>query len=346
MPQRVRLEDIINKTVFMDLAAEARPELTAFFESGVVVRDPLADALAAADGQDGVLPFWLDLDPDKEPNYSSDQEDEATPDKVVQSEQRTRKSHLNNGWSAMDLARELQMGTDAMRHIRNRLDTWWVRQWQRRVIATTRGLWAANVAGNLTTHGVAGDMTLDISIEDGAAATSANRFSRSAFTAVNFTMGDHVDDIRAILVHSVIYKAMIDNDDIEFIRDSKGEMTIPTYMGKRVIVDDMCPVIPGTTSGFRYVSTLYGAAAFAYGEAHPIVPFEVERNPASGHGGGNETLWSRKTWLIHPAGHSNTGAVKTGNAGSQTLADLRNATNWTRTHFRKNVPLAFLITNG
>ena len=85
---------------------------------------------------------------------------------------------------------------------------------------------------------------------------------------------------------------------------------------------------------------------FAYGEGTPTVPTEVWRNPQTGHGGGEEQLWLRKTWMIHPFGHTNNNAVATGASGNQTLADLRNQSNWTRVLARKNVPMAFLVTNG
>ena len=343
---KVRLEDVVDVTVFMDLEAENSPEKTAFFESGVVVRDPLADALADADGREGVLPFWLDLDPSTEPNYSSDQDTLASVDKTSQSEQRVRKAHLNKGWSVMDLTRELQTGVDAMRHIRNRFDKWWQRQWQRRIIATTLGLLNANVAGRVTASGAASDMIVDVSLETLVGQTAANRFNRSAFTRAIFTLGDNAPNLRAILVHSIIMKTMVDNDDIDYMLDSQGKPTIPSYMSHRVIVDDMCPVIAGTTSGFRYVSVLFGEAAFAYGEGTPLVPVEIDRIAASGHGGGEEIIWNRKTWLIHPAGHTNNGTTASGTGGSQTLANLQVAANWNRTHFRKNVPIAFLITNG
>lgn len=343
---KVRLTDVIDVKVYQDLPAEHNPELTSFFESGVVIRDPLADSLANASGQDAELPYWLDIDPSIEPNYSTDQDGVATPLKVSQDSVRTRKAYLNQGWSAMDLARELQTNTDAMAHIKNRVDKYYTRQWQRRTVATTKGILNANIAGNLD-NGTAGDMVNDISIEDGDASTSANWFSRAAFNTARFTMGDHVDNLAAMLVHSVIAKRMSDNDDIDFIMDSKGEKAIPTFMGHRIIIDDGVPVIAGGTTGFRYVTTLYGKAAFAYGSGTPMVPVELDRVPAQGDGGGDETLWVRKTWLIHPAGHDNLNATSSEAGGlSQNLADLALETNWHRKHFRKNVPIAFLITNG
>lgn len=345
----VQLADIINTTVFRDLASENTPEKTAWFRSGIVTNDPLFDGICAAPGQTSELPYWKDLNFGVEPNYSTDTSAVSTPQKVSQNEQKARKSYLNQSWSAMDLARDLQRGTDAMQHIRNRVDAYWTSQLQRRLIAMARGVLAANTAGNFAAGGnggTAGDMVVAIAAEAIGSQSPATKYSRAAFVNAAFTMGDKFDAIAAIAVHSVIYKAMIDNNDIDFIIDSAGMLTIPTYMGKSVIVDDLCPVINGTTSGFKYVSMLFGDSMFAWGKASPTVPVEIFRNPDKGNGGGQETLYTRKQWLVHPIGHSNKNVTATGGSGeSQTLADLILAANWERTHYRKNVPLAFLVTN-
>lgn len=342
-----RLANIIDVTVFQDLPAEDNPEKTALFQSGVVVRNQMLDNLANAPGKTAELPFWKDLDPTVEQNYSNDSPaDEATPQQIEQGEQIARKAFLNQGWTESDLAAELAMGGNAMRRIRARVDTYWARRWQRRLIKTAVGVMLNNVAND------DGDMVHDISLETTVGVDEDNLFSRSAMVAAAFTMGDGFEGLRTIVVHSVVAQRMIDNDDIVYVPDSQGNLTIPTFLGKRVVIDDGAPVIAGTTSGFRYVSMLFGQAAFAYGEGTPEVPTEVERFAAQGNGGGVENLWSRKTWIIHPLGHSFTSNTVTGPTGktvnniSPTDANLALAANWERTHFRKNIPLAFLITNG
>jgi hypothetical protein len=143
-------------------------------------------------------------------------------------------------------------------------------------------------------------------------------------------------------VHSSVMKQMVKNDDIDFIPDSQGNLTIPTFMGKRVIVDDGLTVTAGTTDGFKYTSVLFGAGAFGYGDGMPEVPVEIEREAAQGDGGGIETLWRRNTWLLHPFGFQATG-TPAGNSFTQ--AELALAAQWDRVIERKNVPMAFLITN-
>ena len=311
----VQLADVIDVTVFQDLPAVNGVEKTAFFESGIAVASPLFNELADAAGKTSELPFWNDVDESVEPNLTSDDPtDIATPAKVTQGEQITRKAFLNKGLSASDLASELAMGEDAITHCRNRVDRYWSRQWQRRLIASTNGILADNVANDSS------DMVNDISIEAGDSSTSANWFSRSAFTTAAFTSGDHFDDYNAIAVHSVVYKRMVDNDDIDFVPDSQGNLTIPTFMGRRVVVDDTMNVEAGATSGFKYTSVLFGAGAVGYGEGMPKVPVEIEREAAQGEGGGVETLWTRKTWILHPFGFQNTGTPTADSFSSTELA--------------------------
>lgn len=333
----VQLSDIINVTVFQDLPAVNSPEKTAFFEAGVVTRNSLLDSIANQPGKVAELPFWKDLDGSSEVNYTTDNpSDVAVPQKVTQGEQIARKAFVNKGWSSSDLASELVMGAKSMEHIRARTDAYFMRQWQRRLIATCNGVLADNVAANSS------DMVINAAVESTASQTASTKFNRDSFTDAVYTMGDAADALRAIAVHSAVMKQMVKNDDIVYIPDSMGQLSIPTYMGLRVIVDDGLPVVAGSTSGFKYTSVIFGEGAFGYGVGSPTTPVEVEREAAQGNGGGIETLWVRNTWLLHPFGYQQTG-TPAGN--SFTLAELAAATSWSRVIDRKNVPISFLITN-
>jgi hypothetical protein len=333
----VQLADIIDVTVFQDLPAVNSPEKTAFFQSGIVTRNSLLDGLATAAGKVAELPFWNDIDPTVAPNLSNDNPASiATPAKVNQGEQISRKAFLNKGLSATDLASEIAMGPRAMEHIRNRVDTYWLRQWQRRLIAATNGVLADNIASN------SGDMVVSVASQSIAGQSATTRFNRDAFTDAVYTMGDAASNLRAIGVHSRVMAQMVKNDDIVYIPDSMGQLTIPTYMGLRVIVDDGHTVTAGTTDGFVYTSVLYGEGAFGYGDGAPLNPVEIEREAAQGNGAGVETLWTRKTWILHPFGYQQTGTPA---SVSFSLAELGQATSWSRVVERKNVPLGFLRTN-
>lgn len=332
-----RLTDVIIPEVYESYTAVNGPEKTAFFQSGVAVRNAMLDQKANSGGDQLNVPFWKDLDASVAPNLSSDNPaSSATPQKVTAGKQIAQMAYLNQSYSAADLAGEIA-GSSPMQHVRDRFGTYWMRQWQRRTLASLDGILADNVAND------SGDMVNDIAIEDGAAATAANLFSRAAFTGAAFTLGDGFESIQAIGVHSVVYKRMVDNDDIDFIPDSQGQLTIPTFMGRRVIVDDGMTVEAGSTSGFKYTSVLFGAGALGYGEGTATVPVEVEREALQGDGGGVEYLVERKSWLVHPFGFA---VDATPTAASFSLAELRAAATWNRVVERKNVPLAFLVTNG
>lgn len=334
----VRLTDIIDVTVFRDLPAVNSKEKTALFQSGVIVNNPLLNELANSAGKMAELPFWNDLDSTSEPDLSNDDPSQlATPDKITQGEQIARKLFLNKSWQAADLASELAAGPNALQQVRNRVDSYWMKQMQRRIISGLDGVLADNVLND------DGDMVNDISIEDGQNAGAGNVFSRQAFTGAAFTLGDAFEDTGAIAMHSVVYKRAIDNDDIDFIRDSEGRPLMATYMGRQVIVDDGLTVQAGATSGFKYTTVLFGSGALGYGEGSPLVPVEVDRSSLGGNGGGIETLTTRETWLLHPFGYKFTGNTV---GESPSLAEFKQAGSWQRVVERKNVPICFIITNG
>lgn len=333
-----RLSDIIEPQVFLDYMAENTMEKTAYWAGGVIATSPALQAKANTGGKIVDVPFWKDLAND-EPNLSDDNPANASvAGKITAGDQIARIAYLNKSWSAADLASEIA-GSNAMQRIADRVSAYWMRAMQARLVASTAGLLADNIATN------GGDMVFNAARADAGAAGVNNGFTRSNFTSAAFTLGDAFENTGAVAVHSVVYKRMVDNDDIDFIVDSAGTTNIPTFLGRRVVVDDGMPAVLNATSGLiEYTSVLYGAGAFGYGEGSPLVPVEVDRDPEQGNGGGVETLYTRKTALIHPYGYQFTSSAVAGQSPS--LAELRNAANWTRVFDeRKQVPISFLVTN-
>ncbi len=332
-----RLTDVIIPEVYLTYEAENDPILSAFVQSGVVVKSPLLDGLATNGGETFNIPFWKDLDSTVEANLSSsDPAVVATAQKILAGKQIGRKVLLNQWYSNADIASELA-GDSANQHVRNRFGTYWLRQWQTKIISASNGIMADNVAND------SGDMVVDVAVEAIGSQTASTKFSRSNFTSAVFTMGDAGQALSAIAVHSAVYKQMVDSDDIDFIPDSMGKLTIPTYMGLRVIQDDGMTVTAGSTSGFKYTSVIFGAGAFGYGDGNPEVPVETKREGLQGNGGGVEYIGERKTWVMHPFGYQ---TLTTPSAeGGFTNAELATAGVWDRVVDRKSVPMAFLVTN-
>ncbi len=253
---------------------------------------------------------------------------------------------VNQIYGAMDIVRELA-NSNPMERIRGRFQAYWQRQLQHRLVAQCTGILADNVANDSS------DMIIDISALSGSAAI----FNSDCFVDAAYTMGDHAENIRAIAVHSMIMARMVKNDEIVYIPDSKGVLSIPTYKGRTVIVDDGMPS-SGSGASRVFTSILFGASAFGFGGAqgsvfalgvgNPAVPFETFHYMLKGNGGGAEAIAERNTWLMHPFGFS---WVEGSGGGapaelSPSLADLRLAAHWDRVLDRKMVPLAFIKSKG
>lgn len=331
-----QLSDVIVPEVYADYQAVNTLEKTAFYQSGAVVQNPLLDQKANTGGKKIDVPFWKDLDSSQTPNLSSDNPaSSATPQKVTAGEQIAQIAYLNQGYSSADLAAEIA-GSDPMQRVRNRFGTYWQRQFQRRLIGASEGILADNVAND------SGDMVNDVAAEAVASQTAATKFSQDAFIETAYTMGDAADGLSALVVHSAIAKQITKLNDAEDVRDSEGNLLYRVYMGHRIIVDDGMTVTAGTTDGFKYTSILVGSGAFGYGSGTPRTPVELDRDAAAGDGGGIEALWERVTWLLHPFGFAVAGTPA---KESYSLTELATATSWNRVVDRKNVPLAFLVTN-
>ncbi len=316
-----QLTDIFVGDYYTTLAPVNSPEKTAVYESGIVTRSPVLDAIASGSQGTAEISYWQDLNADEAPNISNDDpSDLGEVGKATQTSMRARVLYLNKGYGVADLTAELA-NSEPQQHIRNRFGTYWQRQWQRYVLGAARGVIASNIAND------AGDM-----IVDSGATITANAFQDAAFTA-----GDAADQFSAIGVHSVVMNQMVKQELIEYLRDSAGKIILATYLGKPVFMDDSL-----TYGAGRYLSVFFGQGAFGYGEGSPKVPVEVDRNPAGGNGGGAEVLWERKTYILQPAGFSWKGSEAQNL--SPTAVQYATAANWERVFDRKQVPFAAVIS--
>jgi len=282
-----------------------------------------------AGAQSFTVPFWADLGESEADITNDDPTDLSTPLKITAARQVVRKSFLHQSWSEMSLASELS-GDNALARVQNRVSAYWDRQFEKRLIATLKGVLFSNVANN------ASDMVNDIS---GAAGALAN-FNGGAVIDTALTLGDRLSDVKAIAMHSAIYGEALKNDEIQFFKPSENEIEVATYKGMAVIIDDNLAPASGV-----YITILMGMSAVGFGVAEPRTGWGTElfRKPDAGHGGGQSVLHSRMNVGIHPLGFTFAAASVAGD--SPTIVELATASNWTRAVAqRKSVPLAFLIS--
>jgi len=334
MPTRLSDLVIVSEqfTVGMFLQSLA---LDAFLASGVAVVDAeIAAFLNSSVGGESMSKRFINALDEAESNLSSDDPASLSVAASLAGGKETLvRQSRNKSWSSMDLAAELY-GLDPLGAVQAGIAKYWTTQRQRILTRSLVGILADNVAND------GGDMLIDITGETGDAA----RFNGPAFIDGLLTLGDRMGAINAIGLHSIVYGTLLKLSLIEFTPDDQGRLTIPTYMGKRVIVDDGMPVDVTLPATPVFTSAMYGAGAVHMAIGSPLNAVEVERDPAAGDGGGQETIYSRVELALHPVGFSFLGTRTNGK--SPTWAELATAANWDRKHERQRIPLAFMKTLG
>jgi hypothetical protein len=139
-------------------------------------------------------------------------------------------------------------------------------------------------------------------------------------------------------MHSATEASLAKQDLIQTTKPSEGSVEIKTFMGKRVIVDDGCPVDVGAGN---YTTFLFGPGAFALGNGNPVdfVPTETARDSLAGE----DFLITRKTLILHPRGVRWTPQVGVPVGVSPSNAELAAGANWTRVYENKAIRMVAFI---
>lgn len=329
-----QLADVVVPEIFTAYVQNQTKELSAFVQSGVLIENPFLNDFLDGGGITVSVPNMNDLDNDEANVSNDDPAENSVPRKIGTSTEVAVRLSRNNSWSSMDLVAALA-GTDPMMAIASRVSNYWVRQQQRAVLSVLTGVIADNAAND------AGDYIRDIT----GLAGNLSLFSAAAFLDTMQTLGDASEDLSAVACHSVIYRRMQLLNLIDFIPNARGEITIPTFLGRRVVVDDALVTSDGATPPvLTYNTYLFGAGALQGGFGMAKVPTETERKPSAGKGGGQEILHSRVEWCIHPTGSAYGGAAVQGGPDN---ALMRAAASWDRVYAeRKQVPIAVLQSLG
>lgn len=352
-----QVSDIVVPSVFAAYTQQETKEKSRLIQSGVLEDSPFLSQLLAGGGKTFDLPSFQDLDASDSTGADNVPTDtvadiqaasfengtptdanrgDETPGNLGTSQEVAARISRNKSWSSMNLARELA-GADPMAAMIARTGKYWQRRLQRIFVETWNGVIADNAASpsGSDTH-TQNDLVNDIS---GATfVDGVTNFSAEAFIDAALTMGDSMDDLAVVMVHSAVYARMKKNNLIDFIPDARGETDIPTFLGREVIVDDGMP-----RTGSVYDTWLFTRGASQLGTAAHDIPVEVSREPLAGNGGGQEILTTRNVWAVHPTGHAYIqGSIP---AGGPSNSDLATAANWSRRYpERKQIGFARLVT--
>ena len=342
-----KIADVVVPEIYTPYKQLVTEQKSALIQSGVVARDASIDTLLNGGGLTFNTPSWKDLDNDEENTSTDNEASFSVPKKIGTVTEISVRLNRNQSWSAMDLAADLA-GAKPMTAIGNRVGYYWTRRLQAMFIATMQGVFADNAAAPTAGEHVQNDLTNNIS---GAAySAGVTDFSAEAFIDTAVTMGDSAEALGMCFMHSIVYARAQKNNLIDFIPDANGVINIPTFLGRRVIVDDGLPNPAGSgaaqTAAGIYHTWLFGGGAVRYGVGTPETPFETDRLPSAGDGGGQEVMYDRVQWCLHPVGHAYVGTPPNGGpTNAATANNLASATSWRRAFTeRKQIKIARLIT--
>ena len=322
--------DVIIPEVFTPYVIEQTTLRDAFLASGVV--QPMAE-LNATEGGDYVnVPFWkANLTGDFEVLSDSTS---LTPGKITADKQVGVILHRGRAFEARDLA-AIAAGSDPMAAIGAKMADYVANQRQKDLIKCLEG-----VFGSLT--------------GSDSPAFSALRFDTSGMTALGprqvakarSLLGDQGDKLTAVAMHSAVYYDLVERKAIDYVSAAEaritgagsdaanpdafagsvagayGNVTVPTYMGLRVIVsDDLAP------SSTNYPVYFFTQGAIASGEQLALQT-ETDRDILAK----SDAMSIDLHYCYHPVGAK--WGVTTVNP---TPAQLATVGNWSKVYETKNI---------
>jgi len=309
-----KLTDVIVPELFNPYVINKSMELSALVQSGIVANNSEFDKLASQAAPIITMPFYEDLTGESEQIIEGvDLED----NKITSNQDDAVIIRRAKMWSATDLSAALS-GKDPMGAIASLVSTFWVRDMQKELIAVLKGIF-----GSYTPDGGSETTPLNSNILDltKEKSTAAQIIGANSFIDAQQLLGDAQSQLTGVMMHSAVWSYLKKKELLETVHPSV-DVSFSTYQGKRVIIDDGCPVESGV-----YTTYLFGQGAIALGNGNPegFVATETDRDKKKGSG--IDYLINRKTYILHPRGISFTKKDVAKTEGPSRL-ELMNAANW------------------
>ena len=323
--------DVIIPEIFTPYLLEQTTQRDAFLASGVV--QPLAE-LNATEGGDFInVPFW-------KANLSGDFEvltdsTSLTPGKITADKQVGVILHRGRAFEARDLA-ALAAGADPMAAIGAKIADYIANQRQKDLLSCLAGIFGSIGSNNSASF-------VDLTIA-GKSADTPTVLSPRHVAQARSILGDQGDKLAAVCMHSKVYYDLVERRAIDYVATTDargtsttqsggtivaaygGDVTVPTYMGLRVIVSDDVQT-DGSGSSTEYATYFFTQGAIASGEQMGM-EIETDRDILAK----SDAMSMDLHYVYHPVGAK--WAVTTTNP---TRAQLETIGNWTKVYETKNI---------
>ena len=305
-----KIADVIVPELFNRYVINRTMELSEFFKSGIVVNSPEFDALASEAARTHNMPFFEDLQGESEATL---EDVKMTPSKIGSNKDVSTTILRQKMWASTNLA-----GADPAKAIGDLVAGYWARDLQKELIAVLAGIFGTYTPDGGTAVTPMENHILDLTKMSSA---DAKKLSASAFIDACQLLGDAQAQLSGVAMHSATKSYLKKQNLIQTERDSVN-VEFDTYQGRRVTVDDGCPVDKDV-----YTTYLFGNGAVAYGNGSPVghVATEVDRDKQTG--GGVDYIINRKAFILHPRGIAYTGKVRE-HVETPLRSELAMAENW------------------
>lgn len=319
------LRDVIVPELFNPYVINRTMELSALLQCGIIANNSEFDALASQSAPTVNMPFFEDLTGESEQVIEGE---DLTDNKISSNKDVAAIIRRAKMWSATDLSAALA-GSDPMAAIATLVAQFWARDTQKELIAILNGIFGTVPAGSSGTPPAKTRLESNLLDISGKSGTAAN-WSGSAFIDAEQKLGDAKAQLTGICMHSAT-EAYLKKQNLIDTAQPSNDVDFGTYQGKRVIVDDGCPVANGV-----YTTYLFGNGAVALGNGNPVgfVPTETDR--AKRKGSGVDYLINRRTSILHPRGVAFTSASVAKTEGPS-RAELSDPKNWNPVYEPKQI---------
>lgn len=315
-----KISDVIVPELFNPYVINRTMELSALFQCGIVTNNAEFDRLASEAARTHNMPFFEDLNGESEPTL---EDVKMTPAKIGSNKDVSTTIYRQKMWGSSNLAAALA-GSDPMKAIGDLVATFWARDMQKELIAILTGVFGTIPASGTGESAVAAETRMQDHILDLASVTKAEGKLISAAAIIDACqlLGDAQSQLTGLVMHSATKSYLKKKELIETQRSSNN-VEFDTYQGRRVTVDDGCPVDKDGV----YTTYLFGNGAVAMGNGSPVGHVATETDRDKQTGAGIDYLINRKAFILHPRGIAYTGAVRE-HVETPTRAELAMAANW------------------
>ena len=224
-------------------------------------------------------------------------------------------------WVEKDFSYDITGGQDFMDNVAKQVADYWQDIDQDTLLAILRGVFAMT-----STKGAEFVKKHTYEVDGPMEATTLNSATAQA-------CGDHKKKFSMIFMHSVVSTNLENLNLLTALKytDKEGvtrDLTLYTWNGKLVIVDDGMPTEQAEDGSTVYTSYVLGEGTINYEDIGAKVPYEMARDPKTN--GGQDTLYTRQRKVFAPFGLSYEKAKQA--SLSPTDDELADGTNWDLVH--------------